>query len=73
MNTTSSKSVKITEKNSYFTGFEYWPTAFLPKGTSEYCLNVYVDLHGRLRSRLNPTIGLYIFDGQVFYKKKAAQ
>lgn len=32
--------------------------------------NVYVDLHGHIRSRKNPGPGLYFYDGQVFYRKK---
>lgn len=33
------------------------------------CNNVYVDLHGHIRPRRNPTPGLYYFDGQFFFRR----
>lgn len=37
------------------------------------CNNVYINLHGLICARKNPTPGLYIYDGQVFYKAKQKQ
>lgn len=34
------------------------------------CENVYVALDGTIRPHLNPTKGLYYFDGQIFYRKR---
>lgn len=33
------------------------------------CQNVYIALDGTIRPRKNPTTGMYVFDGQIFYRR----
>lgn len=39
--------------------------------SSAYCQNVYLDLDGTVRPRKFPKVGLWLFDGQVFYLPRA--
>lgn len=63
--------------NSYighkaYTSMKQWDIEQIPMSVygHNYASNVYVDLSGHIRPRLNPTPGLYYFDGQFYYRKK---